>query len=140
MYNETPPTKTKKIIPKWNQTPSLNFLDFPSDPPQSDPESHTTAQGRPNTPKGCPRDPHETPKKPQRPKKSTQSSQKCSRDAPRAQETFNQRNQNSKREIEALSIHASSSTDTTLKQYCVENDLGPAECAELSAAPPGTAC
>ena len=32
---------------------------------------------------------------------------------------------------------ANHSIDTTLKQRCVENDLGPAECAERSAAPPG---
>ena len=119
------------------------LLEFPGKSRKSLPRRPGTSQEPPGTLKGPPRHPTDTkrtpktqkshPKDPQvTPKESKgrpQDPQRPPKTPKNAAKTTSQRNQNlienrSKRHRD------SDSTDATLKQYCVENDLSPAECAE----------
>ena len=126
--------------------------EFPGKSRKSPPRRPGTSQEPPGTPKGPPRHPTAAKRTSKDPKKSPKGppydSQKHPRDALRThkgvQKTPDENTQNDtpkkpklKMENRCKRHRDSDSTDATLKQHCVDNDLSLAECAERSAAPPG---
>ena len=117
------PPKISRIFPEPTPGGTLKITRLPRDAPTP-----------PKDPKGCPRDPHKTQKEPQRPQKNHPKQpkmlQRTSRDTSRAQKNDHPKEPQLKKGNRSNNQCASTTTDTTLKQHCIGNDLGPAECAE----------
>ena len=135
---KNPSEMEPKYLPKFpgfSRSPPLEGHRKPHDRPG-------TPQHPPRTPKGCPRDPHETQKEPQRLKKSRPKQpkmlQRTPRDTSRAQKTTTQRNQNSKREIEATTI--AQATQPTQLSNNTASKMTSALRNARSACPPPPAC
>ena len=118
--------KTPKMTSKWTQKASQKFPENPGNRPRG-------AQGRPRRPLGSPKDPQGTQQTPN-------DSQKTPRDALRIHKglrkatkrhlTDTPKEPKLKIENRCNRHRDSDSIDATLKQHCVDNELGPAECAE----------
>ena len=133
--------KTSKMSSKWSQKVSRNFPENPGNRTRA-------AQGGPRRPLGSPKDPQGTPQQPkQRPMtpkshpKDLQMTPKRLQGTPlastKASKRHPKRHSNDTPKEPKLKIEnrcnrhrRSDSTDATIKQHYVENDLGPAECAE----------
>ena len=139
--NKPQTNKTPTISLKWNQKASRTFPENPGNRPRG-------AQGRSRRPLGSPKDPQGTPQQPKGHPKSPKRSPKGPQMTPKrlqgtplgytkASERQQKRHLTDTPKEPKLKIENrcnrhrhSDSTDATLKQHYVENDLGPAECAE----------
>ena len=148
----------KKQIPKKNQKNMKNepkmepkgLPEFPGKSRKSAPRRPGTTEERPGTPKRPPRhptaakmtskDPKKSPKAPPNDPKRTPSDalgiQKASKRHPKKHQKDTPKEPKLKMENRCKSHRDSDSTNATLKQHCVDNDLSPAECAERLNPPP----
>ena len=120
------------------------LLEFPGKSRKSAPRRPGTTEERPGTPKRPPRhptaakmtskDPKKSPKAPPNDPKRTPSDalgiQKASKRHPKKHQKDTPKEPKLKMENRCKSHRDSDSTNATLKQQCVDNDLSPAECAE----------
>mgnify|MGYP001233387209 CR=1 FL=1 len=127
--------------PKWSRKASQNFPENLGNRPRG-------AQGRPRSALGTPKDPQGTPQQQEGRPKTPKTDSKHPRMTPKgiqgtpsgptnaskrhAKSTQNDTPKKPKLQMEnrCKRHRHSDSTDANLKQHCVDNDLGPAECAE----------